>query len=397
MILKIVLVCLVLLCPFIFYGQFICNKIMDIESLINQMKEIQDNLLKYLDNESDVEEYYQNFIQLLDNYDIFNKPSEFKLVLHLLLQISINHHRYTHFYEKFNTILTYFKDTIIKYFNSNEIFDIFSEDKVLILFLIQNDAIQINDQLVKKILDHKYIQFFIKEVTSYFKEQPFEVKSTKEKNDALFEECRRLGESDTYVCKLIRNDNIEDFITFVEKNNYSLDSPTEITIFNTNKLLDNKRTTLIEYAAFHGSIQIFKYLYLNKVKLSDSLWIHAIHGDNEEIIAILEQNKVKPYGGFERLYKEAIICHNYDMAYYIQMKHLKRKKIEYFTESIQSFNFSFFEKDFASHLNEFIRYDYQPIVEILLKNNKIDINKKIIFLFFFFKSNFIMTVLSNIV
>ena len=51
-----------------------------------------------------------------------------------------------------------------------------------------------------------------------------------------------------------------------------------------------KKITLIEYAAFFGSIQIFNYLKLNKISLTPSLWKYAIHGNNAEIIQILEEN-----------------------------------------------------------------------------------------------------------
>ncbi|KAK8891526.1 hypothetical protein M9Y10_028738 [Tritrichomonas musculus] len=358
---------------------------MDIKPFVNKMKEIQGKLLEYLDKESDIEENFQNFIQVLNDQDIFNNKSEFKLILYLILRVSINHHRSIQFYEKNNSILTYFKDTIIKYFTNNEIFNIFKKDKVLLLFLIKNNTLKIDDQLVKEILGIRgYMHFFVKEIASYFQGQQLEVDSSKKEDDEHFEQSRKLGESDSYICQLIRNDKIEEFITFVNKYNYDLNSPTEITIFNTNKLLDNKRTTLIEYATFFGSIQIFKYLYLNKVKLSPSLWIHAIHSDNEEIIKYLEQNKLKLDSNFEEVYKEAIICHHNEMAIYIQKKYLKKKKVDCFAECIKSFNFSFFANDFAGHLSEFVRYDYLPIVEILLKNKKIDVNKKTILSIFYF-------------
>ena len=45
--------------------------------------------------------------------------------------------------------------------------------------------------------------------------------------------------------------------------------------------------TLIEYATFYGSIQIFKYLLNNNVGLTESLWMYAVHGQNSEIIDIM--------------------------------------------------------------------------------------------------------------
>lgn len=48
-------------------------------------------------------------------------------------------------------------------------------------------------------------------------------------------------------------------------------------IFEANSYLIEKKTqTLIEYAAFFGSIQIIKYLHFNNVELDPSLWIYVI-------------------------------------------------------------------------------------------------------------------------
>ena len=58
--------------------------------------------------------------------------------------------------------------------------------------------------------------------------------------------------------------------------------------------MKNKNTTLIEYSAFYGSIQIFNFLRMNNVELSPSLWLYAIHGNNAELIHLLEENKVEP-------------------------------------------------------------------------------------------------------
>lgn len=45
---------------------------------------------------------------------------------------------------------------------------------------------------------------------------------------------------------------------------------------------------------------------MNKVELSPSLWLYAIHGTDEEIIHILEDNNKKSL----YLLKEAIKCHH---------------------------------------------------------------------------------------
>lgn len=39
-----------------------------------------------------------------------------------------------------------------------------------------------------------------------------------------FNEMRKLGENESYICKLIRNDSVEEFISHVNRNNIPLDS-----------------------------------------------------------------------------------------------------------------------------------------------------------------------------
>ena len=51
-------------------------------------------------------------------------------------------------------------------------------------------------------------------------------------------------------------------------------------IYETNGFKKLNDATLIEYAAFFGSIQIFKYLQIKGVKLTPQLWYFAIHGKN---------------------------------------------------------------------------------------------------------------------
>ena len=59
-------------------------------------------------------------------------------------------------------------------------------------------------------------------------------------------------------------------------------------------LEQENKITLIEYADFFGSIQIFNYLRKNGAELESSLWIYAVHGQNPEIINFLEENKIFP-------------------------------------------------------------------------------------------------------
>ena len=87
---------------------------------------------------------------------------------------------------------------------------------------------------------------------------------------------------------------IQEFIKYVKETNFPLDALIKTSIFETNNFLLKREPTLLEYCAFFGSIQIFKFLIRSKVPLSDSLWEYAIHGNNLELIDFLKNKKLKP-------------------------------------------------------------------------------------------------------
>ena len=134
----------------------------------------------------------------------------------------------------------------------------------------------------KKYSTANYPQYFFNEIKNFIKRN---IKNRIEEdikditNDDLisYEEKRKIGENDSLISKLIREDSVEEFVSFINKTNFSLLSIINPSIFETNRFLINKKLTLIEYAAFYRSIQIFHFLYMNKVDLSSSLWIYAIH------------------------------------------------------------------------------------------------------------------------
>ena len=98
-----------------------------------------------------------------------------------------------------------------------------------------------------------------------------------------FEEKCRIGENDSYICSLIRQDSVEEFISYVNKNNVSLSSQILPSIYETNSFLIGKEPTLIQYAFYFGSIQIIRYLKYNNVLLSNSSWMYVVNSNNAEL------------------------------------------------------------------------------------------------------------------
>ena len=184
---------------------------------------------------------------------------------------------------------------------------------------------------------------------------------------------------------------IDDFIVYVNKTNYSLQSTIEPSIYETNSfLLDQKNISLIEYAVFYGSIQIIFYLIHNNVELTPSLWKYAIHGKNADIIHLLESNKIKPPEDpnnqnnniYEQIFIDSIKCHHNDIANYIKNNYLYNNQ-KYSKEILQNifkyYNYLFIQNDMinSDSLHFLIKYDHCDFVSFLLKQKDIDVNMKI--------------------
>ena len=213
-----------------------------------------------------------------------------------------------------------------------------------------------------------------------------------------YEEKHSNGQNLSVICELIRNDSVEEFISYVSRTNTSL-SKTKInaSICETNPLLLKNEPTLIEYAVFYGSIQFFQYLKFNEVVLSPMLWIYTIHSKNPELIHILEENEIMPE---DRTYcvclTEAIKCHHNNIANYIRFNLLEFKYSEQIIgEKITKAGFKYHNYSyFPDNLNNsyvffcMCEFKYYDFVNIFLEVNKKDIESSVILIFFNFSSNF---------
>ena len=204
-----------------------------------------------------------------------------------------------------------------------------------------------------------------------------------------FEEKRKIGENESYIAELIRNDSIEEFIIYINKTNLNISTfKIKHSIFETNAfLIENGEQTLIEYAAFYGSIQIFQYLKMNNVNLTPSLWLYSIHGNNPELIHLLEENQIDPEDkSYENCFKESIKCHHIEISNYLQYKIINPKQS--YDNNITNYSFEYYNFEyFPSFINDkFIlhyacRYNYFLLVKLLVQSKKVDINLIAVFFY----------------
>lgn len=346
---------------------------------LTKMKIIQESLLEYIDSDNNLNENLEIFKQFLLDQKIKDDCYELKEFSHLIVKIANNHHRTANFYTKIDSILLYLKNEINQYYTNFEIFNTFRSNKKILLFLFQEQIFKIDSEISMHILKSELKDYFLNESISIYSND-FNLQSEEEK--VSFDEKRKEGENDSYICQLIRKDSVEEFISYVNKTNFRLNSYIEKTIFETNQFLNENQISLIDYAAFFGSICIFKYLFINKVKIHPVLKFCAIHGRNPEIIHFLEENKIIKNENL--LIFESIKCHHNELANYF-LSNLQENEIsKFFAENhgkiFESFNYTYLENVLTNRNCNFylFKYEYIKFVEILLNKQDFNVNEYIV-------------------
>lgn len=373
---------------------------MEIQEYLEKKKKIQQNILDYINANENYTEFKQNLTELLKKHKYTNNRQELSSLLYLVSKISENHHHTAHFYEKLESILSIYKQDIKEIFSNQEIFKIFHGNKRLLLYLHEEQLFTfdstISNQFLKKskYIKSNYSTYFYPEIKPFIDEELFQKMHKNQQylkeifeNGSEFERKRKIGNNYCYICKLIRKDLLKRFIEYVTKDNCSVNSTIVPSLFETNKFLADKEPSLIEYAAFYGSIQIFKYLCSNKAELRPSLWLYAIHSKNLELIHLIGELNVKSnLTSYEDCIIESLKCHHIDLANYF-IENLAKVKFDVnednliLKNAIKYFNYFYFPTNLN---NKFIffdlcKYNHVTFVDLLLRLSKIDVNEIIVF------------------
>ena len=373
---------------------------MDYREYLDDYKELYNVLIRYIEDENNDNESFHNLITLIEKQEIKKSHEEMILFFNLLIQISNNHHRFPTFFTKIEKIILTFSESIKDNFTNYEIFDIFQSNKILILFLIDNKFIIIDENIVKRMMSRsqktksKYHYFFYSKIKDFLKNQELEeIKNEfndKEQTflDSNFENKCKIGENESYICKIIRNDSYVDFISYVYHSNFSLHNKIKPSIFETNNFLIKNEPSLIEYAAFYGSIQIFQYLEFNKVEMKPILWLYAIHSQNTELIHLLEESSVQPPdNSYKSCFDESIKCHHNNIANYLKDQKLGIDEINY-KFIFRSFNYQQIPYEFKCNKSIFYfmcRYNYSELIKLYIEPKKRIIKEqmKILLLYYY--------------
>lgn len=369
------------------------------QAFVEKIKRIQQILIDIMDKEGQSDELIKNLSHAITKEKINENKNYFKTVLHVICKLTNNHHRPSDFPEKISLIFRTLKSDILNQFKNWEIFNVFKNNKRALLALFREEVLKPEKSIYDIINTDKYrhsyyIRYFFPEFKQFLSPEYLKQYDL-HGSDSDFDVKRKEGENDQEICKLIRKDSIQEFTNFVEQKKLSLKTKIEPSYYETNPFLIHKKISLIEYAAFFGSLQIFNYLIENKVEMQPSLWTFAIHGNNIEMIHILEVNKVVPVDeSFNQSIKESIKMHHNTVAKVFLHNH-PQKAEDTFISCIQFSNYLLFPEDYIEVLNNvniinekpspvlfnLIQYDHINLVDYILKTKKLNLNEKIILSF----------------
>lgn len=100
---------------------------------------------------------------------------------------------------------------------------------------------------------------------------------------------RQLNYHPSPLHKAIRDDDIHTFQSMLSQNNYDVNHRIKYSFYERLKILMDQNLSLIQIAAFYGSLNIFKFLWMQEdIELDDNLMSYAFAGRNIDIIHICE-------------------------------------------------------------------------------------------------------------
>ena len=382
-----------------------------IQEYINQKKEIQALLLKYFDGPCFSNENFNELIDFLKKQNILTNRDELLAIMNLILAITSYKRYNSDILYKIDHIITYLQDNIQTYFTNIKIYEIFRNCKAILRLLLNKQILKVDEKLSLELYykknknGTKYRHFFYPEIKPFLTaDQSKEIEEELRKidsdifNETSFNEKRLEGQNDFTICSLIRNDSICEFVKYLCLSNIPVSSTITPSFFETNLfLLNEKKTALIEYAAFFGSIKIFTYL-TSKVTDFDKARImkYAVYGGNIRMIQYLKNNEFfQDDSLFVKMIKKSIKTYNDDLYEYFMNNmdhHPDYDDDDKIREANESFGFKYYNFSYINYQDNEImkyytkacKYNHLALVKLIIKENGIDVNEVILGISTFF-------------
>lgn len=361
-----------------------------VQDYIIEKKELRNNLIYYIDNGGDCN--LEKLIDIFEKQKYRGNRSEIKQVLYLMSIISIDHYKCQDFWNRMEQILLYFKSDITNLFSNEEILNIFKmANKHILLFLLNEKLLFIDDISLQSIYEYpRYFYYFFPEIQQFLSEnQQNEMKKNMINiNENIFddfEKKRQLAANDSYICTLIRDDKVKEFVFYVNHANIPLSSSVPDSIFETSQFLLAKKVKLIDYAAFYGAIKIFLYLLGHGVNISYITWNCAILSNNFKLIKMLLDDVYFAQDVlYDQLLEIAIQAHHDKVADFFLNNYADSSGNKFIENALQYHNYAYFPDDFDNLINFMFlcKHDYFYLVKVLFETKKFDLYQDPIFDFY---------------
>ncbi|KAK8837252.1 hypothetical protein M9Y10_036682 [Tritrichomonas musculus] len=230
--------------------------------------------MQYFNNSDNNENYFQDLNNFICQQKQEENSDKFEEFLQIIVSICNNCHLEKSHFQKIFQIIEHYEIQIKQSISNDKIFDIFHNNKKILLFLFKKGIITIDKNIYCKLryeIDSngsRYSHFFYPEIKKFIgdhgsKDIERELISINPNIFDFFEEKRQEGENDSFLCSLIREDSISEFVEYVNRTNISLKSEVKSSIFETNSfLIENTKTTLIEYSALQYGFMQFIHDYI---------------------------------------------------------------------------------------------------------------------------------------
>ncbi|OHT11936.1 hypothetical protein TRFO_18412 [Tritrichomonas foetus] len=366
------------------------------EQLMNIFREdmsvllmLQNYLLNFIDN-SKILQFYEMVIEtkIHQNNNMF---SEFLSLLSFICAVRPKES------QSYIQLLIHFIPLIKENFSQKEIYQLFSPCKQFIILLYEHGCINLNDILgSREFQDHDSFIFFPEiqendekyflELKKYVWFNQLHIYYTNKMTISEFKEKRLLGLSEFEIVKIISEDKIDDFIDFVSSKNLDVFSKPATSVFEYDPLIKGMKPDLIEYAAYFGSIHIFKYLLMQyevaERLLDKNIFYFAVSGGSTEIIHLIESKEKINYSLYV---KYAIKTFQIDLVNYLfnqNPENLRRDIyycIEFFNlEALLLFLAVLNEMHFTiSYIEMAAMCGYVDLLSFFIKISDFDINSEI--------------------
>lgn len=128
-----------------------------IHDYLEDKKKLYHSIIQFFESSNDRND--DNFSET--KFEIFKKNvktqkieadhEELEQFLQIMKNIFNNHHRGREFIEKFQKIILFYKDKINQTLSNQKIYEIFEDNKLILLFLMKNNIISIDKQIYDSI------------------------------------------------------------------------------------------------------------------------------------------------------------------------------------------------------------------------------------------------------